>query len=255
MRKVNISMLMEGIAFTLLGIILFLLSITGAYMYYVTPRTIPYLYFASAVLVAMGAYALYNLFSNGHIRSYSHLMILLIPMLLIGWSVNDTGIVERLAQSAASRKTEFSTSSREHTYTMKASVFKGIVLHGYDDENKCLVIPEEETYYWLVEIFDNPEPFLGFSVTTMGQVLKNPAYFDEGCFSPVRQLMTCCAADLYSIGFTCEYENTDHLQTNAWVSVTGKLELREFEEYSELRIVVEDITPSAPPREPYLYSY
>ena len=90
---------------------------------------------------------------------------------------------------------------------------------------------------------------------SLGQVMKDSAYFDEGCFSPIRKLMTCCAADLDPIGFACEYEDTDRLETDAWVSVTGTLLLRSFEEYSELRIVAESVSPCAPAREPYLFSY
>ena len=255
MKKVNIGMLAEGISFTLLSAVLFLLAGTGAYMYYVTPRSVPYLYFAGAVLLLLGVYALCNLSGRPHIKHYSHLMIVLIPLLLIAWSANDTGIVRKLAQSTAPGETQTHDATGKHTYTMKTSAYEGTILNGYDEENKALVIPQEETYHWLIEIFENPEPFLGFTITTMGQVMKDPAYFDAGCFSPVRKLMSCCAADLYPIGLTCEYADADRLETDAWVSVTGKLELRNFDEYSELRIVAESVTPCAPSREPYLFTY
>ena len=255
MKKLNIGMLAEGIAFTLLSVILFLLPMTGAYMYYVTPRTVPYLYFAGAVLLLLGAYALCRLFERTHIKQYSHLTVLLIPALFIAWSVSDAGILPRLAQSAASKELPAPSAPRGQTYIMKASAYEGIVLNGYDGENKRLIIPQEETYHWLVEIFESPEPFLGFTITTMGQVMKDPEYFEEGCFSPVRQLMSCCAADLYPVGFTCEYEDADRLETDAWVSVTGKLMLRNFEEYSELRIAAEDVAACPPAWEPYLFAY
>ncbi len=256
MKKVNAGMLAEGIAFTLLGATLFLMSVTGAYMYYVTPRTVPYLYFASAVLLLLGINALCSLFDRAHIRHYSHLMILLIPLLFIVWSVHDTGIIPKLAeQSSAARKAEVNAVPAGETYVMQASVYSGTMLHGYDGMNRKIVIPEEETYMWLVEIFENPEPFLGFTITTMGQVMKDPAYFDAGYFSPVRKLMTCCAADLYPIGFTCEYDGVDSLETDVWVSVTGMLEMRTYDDYSELTIVAGSVSPCAPATEPYLFSY
>lgn len=255
MRKINIGMLMEGVAFSLLSLMLFLMCVTGAYMYYVTPRTVPYLYFASGVLLLLGVYALCNLFDRAHVRHYSHLMILLVPMLFIAWSVSDTGILNRLSLSAPWQASGQQAAAGENAYTMKAAGYEGTVLSGYDQENKLLHIPEEETYRWLVEIFDNPDPFLGFTITTMGQVMKDPQYFDQGCFSPIRKLMTCCAADLYPIGFTCEYDGAGGLQDDSWVSVTGRLELRTYEDYSELRIVAESVTPSPPSKEPYLFSY
>ena len=256
MRKINAAMLAEGIVLSLMSVTLFLLSISGAYMYYVTPRTLPYMYFASALFLLLGMYALRNLFAIEHAKHYSHLMIVLIPLLLIVWSVKDTGIIENLAlQAQNTANVQAAPSNGEGEYVMKASSYEGTVLHGYDEKNQTIVIPQEEAYRWLVEIFDNPDPFLGYTITTMGQVMKDPTYFDEGCFSPVRQLMTCCAADLYPIGFVCEYANTDSLTKDDWVTVTGKLQMRSFDTYRELRIVVDSVTPSAPANEPYLFSY
>lgn len=253
MKKVNISMLAEGIAFSLLGIMLFMMAISGAYMYYVTPRTVPYLYFAGAILILLGVFAFCRLFQRVHIKHYSHLLVLLIPMLLITWSINNDGIIDKL--SASAQEAARMAAAGENTYSMKAEGYIGRILYGYDEKSKRIDISEEETYYWLTEIFNDPEPFLGYTITTMGQVMKDPEYFDQGCFSPVRKLMTCCAADLYPIGFTCEYERSDDLQTDDWVKVTGKLEQKNFEDHSELRIIADSVTNCEASREPYVYPY
>ncbi len=254
MKRINVGMLLEGAAFILLGIMLFLMAATGAFMYYVTPRTVPYLYFAAVVLVLLGIHAFGKLFARNHVHHYSYLMVLLVPVLLIGWSVDNAGILKRLSQNTSAQESA-RVEDGENAYVMKQATYAGTVLHGYDAANKTLTIPQEETYLWLEEIYNDPEPFLGFTVTTMGQVMKDPQYFADGCFSPVRKLMTCCAADLYPIGFICQYGDTASLTDDAWVSVTGTLELMNFEEYSELRIVAESVAPSEPSREPYVYTY
>ncbi len=254
MKRINLGMLLEGITFFLLGIMLFLMAATGAFMYYVTPRTVPYLYFASVMLALLGIRAFGSLYTRTHVKHYSYLLVLLVPILLIGWSVDNAGILKRLAQNTSAQGSA-RTEEDKNAYVMKQATYAGTVLHGYDAGNKTLTIPQEETYLWLEEIYGNPEPFLGFTVTTMGQVMKDPQYFADGCFSPIRKLMTCCAADLYPIGFICQYGDTAGLTADDWVSVTGTLELMNFEEYSELRIVADRVTPSGPSIEPYVYTF
>lgn len=92
-------------------------------------------------------------------------------------------------------------------------------------------------------------------IHTMGQVLTDPQYFPQGCFSPSRQLMTCCVADLFTIGFKCQYEYTDTLTDGEWISVTGKLTMVDMEEYQELQLIVDTVEPCDPPLEPYVYAY
>ncbi len=256
MRRINVAMLAEGIAFAMLGAILLVLSVTGTYMYYVTPRTLPYLYFASAMLLALGVFALLRMFEQAHIKTYSHMMVLLVPIILLGWSAVDTGILDRLlTPPSITSDSEDLTVAGGGAYTMKAVLYQDTQIHGYDPVHRRIVIPEEETYLWLVEIYENPETFLGFTITTMGQVMKDEAYFTEGTFSPVRQLMTCCTADLYPIGFKCEYGDVDSLQADQWVRVTGTLTIKTLSQTSELRILADTVEEVSPAREPYVYAY
>jgi putative membrane protein len=252
MKKLSGSMLAEGLACLLLAAFLFFLCASGGYMYYVTPRTVPYLYFSAGVLLLLGAHALARLFEKSHLRPYSHLAVLLVPLVLLTFSAGDMGLFDSLS---APREAALAPGEGGGAYAMTAPGYEGRALQGYDGEQRRLVIPQEEAYLWLVEIFEAPEAFEGFSVTTMGQVMKSDAYFSPNTFSPARQLMTCCAADLYPVGLVCQYPDTDSLEEGAWVLVTGELILLPFDVYLEPRIQVESVSPSLPPREPYLFLY
>lgn len=253
-KSINFPFLARGCLSVLLGLGLLWLSVTKVYKHYVTPRTLPYLYFAAVLLLIMGIYAFTQIHRQAHVKRYTPLLALLIPLLLLGYSTYDANQwrvplfpQESLANDSATALAE--------TYTMTLPAYQGRELHGYSAAEKSIVVPQEETYWWLSEIYNDPAAFVGFSIHTMGQVLTDPQYFPQGCFSPSRQLMTCCVADLFTIGFKCQYEYTDTLTDGEWISVTGKLAMVDMEEYQELRLIVDTAEPCDPPLEPYIYAY
>lgn len=254
-KMLNPARLVEGVVALTLGLGLAWLATTQNYQHYVTPRTVPYLYFAAVVLTVIAVYDFSRMFERTHIRNYTQLLALLIPLLLLGTSTN----VEQLWDSPlfpVGNTALESPTLLDETYTMTASGYEGRVLHGYDPADKTLTVMEDETYFWLTEIYTDSTPFLGFTITTMGQVLKDTKYFPEGdTFSPIRKLMTCCVADLFSIGFKCQYDDVADLTADDWVTVVGTLEMVDLEESQELRIVVDSVTKCSAPEEPYVYAY
>lgn len=254
-KKINTARLVQGVAMTLTGLAFLWLATTRCYQYYVTPRTMPYLYFAAAMFVITGVYNFTKLHEATHVRRYAHLVALLIPFVLLAASTKAQGLwaTPPFPKPAVN---EFSDAALlNETYTMQTPAYAGHVIHGYDGETKTLTIMEEETYLWLAEIYRDPTPFLGFTIHTMGKVVTNADYLASGCFSPTRKLMTCCVADMFSIGFTCQYDQWDTLPDGEWVSVTGTLSMVDLEEYTQLRILVDTVTPCDPPDQPYVYSY
>ena len=251
-RSINMPALAQGMLCVLLGLALLWLCLTHVYMQYVTPRTLPYLYFAAALLLVMGAYAFTRLRVRSHIRRYAHLLVLLIPLLLLGYA---TWQGKLWSSPLLPTQQSVSAGSVSGEYTMTIDGFQGRVLHGYDPQTQQISVSQEETYWWLSEIYTDPTPFLGFTISTMGQVLKDPAYFPQGTFSPTRKLMTCCVADTYIIGFKCQYAQADGLADGDWVSVRGKLALVGQGTDQELRLVADSVTPAAPPQQPYVYAY
>jgi putative membrane protein len=253
-RIVSAPRLLEGLTAVLLAAGLLWLSLTRVYLYYVTPRTLPFLYFGAVALLAIGVHNFRRLFEASHVRRYTHTLALLIPLVLLAASVTQQNLwAAPLLPSADAQYGEQALAAEP--YTMRMPVYAGRELHGYDPAQQTLTIAQEETYFWLSEIYNDPAPFLNVTVRTMGKVLKDERYFAADGFSPTRELMTCCVADLYTVGFKCQYADTASLAEGDWVSVTGKLAMVDLEEYQELRLIVDTVTPSAPPETPYVYSY
>ncbi len=254
-RYINPAQLIQGLLETLTGLAFLWLSITRNYQYYVTPRTLPYLYFAAVLFLLMGSYSFTKVFKLTHTRRYMHLTVLIIPLLLLAASTYDQGLWQA-PESQGSYGSEFNDLAYfEETYTMTTPVYFGRVIHGYNKADQTITIMEAETYFWMAEIYNDPTPFLGYTIRTMGQVVINTPYLASDCFAPTRDLITCCVADMYSIGFPCQYDQIDTLTEGDWVSVTGTLAMVDMEEYQELRIIVDTVEDSPPPEVPYVYAY
>jgi putative membrane protein len=255
MRKIlNASRVVEGIVALLLALCLLWLSITRVYLNYVTPRTLPYLCFAVVALLAIGMFDFARMFETTHVHRYTQVLALLIPLALLMASITEKGLWNVSMIPVADVEYSSSTLVGE-AYTMQTPAYAGRILHGYDADQQTIIVSQEETYFWLTEIYNDPTPFLNFTIHTMGQVLKDPKYFSADCFSPTRKLMTCCVADLYTIGFKCQYGTAQDLSEGAWVSVTGRLQMVDLEEYQELRLVVDTVETCAAPADPYVYSF
>lgn len=255
MKKViNPARVAEGLVAAALALCLLWLALSRVYLNYVTPRTVAYLYFAAAALLAIGGYNFAHLFEVAHVRRYTQLLALLIPLVLLTASVTAKGLWS--TPLFGSTQDAFSGPAlQSETYLMLTPAYAGRELHGYDATDRSITVPEAETYFWLTEIYNDPTPFLGFTVHTMGQVLKDSKYFTADCFSPSRKLMSCCVADLFTIGFKCQYSQTQALSEGTWISVTGTLAMVDTDGSSELRLVVDTAEACAAPLEPYVYAY
>ncbi len=253
-KALNPARVAEGATALVLGLCFLWLGLTQSYRHYVTPRTLPYLYFAAAALGVMGVYDLTRMFEVAHVRRYTHLLALLIPFILLAASIDAEGLWNSPLFPAGNDALENPT-LLEQTWEMKAVGYEGRVIHGYDAADETITVMEDETYFWLTEIYTDPSQFLGFTITTMGQVLKDSRYFDIDCFSPIRKLMTCCVADLYSIGFKCQYDQTQALSEEDWVTVTGTLAMVDTAGGQELRVLVSHVEACQASEEPYVYAY
>ncbi len=254
-KTINSSRLIQGLIELLAAFAFLWLAVTRCYQYYVTPRTMPYLYFAGALFLAMGIYNFYKLRELTHTRRYRHLLALIIPLALLFASVYEQDLLGTPLFPSVHDSDFNDPKCLDEVYTMQTPVYAGRELHGYDAENQTITVMEAETYQWLVEIYSDPTPFLGYTIRTMGQVLTESDRLSYGCFSPTRKLMTCCVADMFIIGFACQYDPIETLHDGDWVSVTGTLAMVDMEEYQELRILVDTVEKCQPPDEPYVYSY
>lgn len=89
-------------------------------------------------------------------------------------------------------------------------------------------------------------------------LVLDPASFQQDEFMTSRLLMTCCVADLSTVGLICKYDNTSQLKSNLWVIVEGILFTTEYEynnqTYYSPELTVTNILP-AEEVTGYVYSY
>ena len=248
--RIHPAYLAQGVLSLLLGLMLAWLCATRAYLHYVTPRMLPYLCLAALLLLITGVYALTRVYTLSHVRRYTPLLTLLVPLLLLLYSTYDAN----LWQSPLFPGDADSVSDGRGNYAMTIAGFEGRQLSGYDAAAKTINVSPEQTYLWLSEIYTDPTPFLGFTVHTVGQVLTDPQYFGAGEFSPSRKLMTCCVADLYTIGFKCSVPAGVTVHDGEWVAVTGKLQMVDANGGQEVRRAADTVEPCEPPADPYVYA-
>ena len=133
------------------------------------------------------------------------------------------------------------------------------LLTGYYADTKHIQIDDTQLYSWMIEIMTNLQKYAGWTVTVTGQITKDPTIFEPGTFSPTRQLMTCCIADLSTVGFTCLYNATDPfvdlLKEDKWVTVTGIITEGTFNGFKEPQIQCTTVVSTQPPSDPYLYPF
>lgn len=254
-RRINPARMAQACVTTLACLAMLWLATTRCYQYFVTPRTLPYLYFAAAAFGAMGIYNFGRLRETSHVRRYATLLSLVIPLALLGYSAYAQNLLGTPLFPTPVSSAYNDPALLGEPYTMQTPAYVGRIIHGYDQPNRTITVMENETYLWLTEIYRDPTPFLGFTLHTMGRVVTSSPYLSDGCFSPARKLMTCCVADMFSVGFTCQYDREQELTEGEWVSVSGTITMADMEEYQELRILADTVAPCLPPDEPYVYSY
>lgn len=239
----NHELLIEMFCCTLLSALLIFLVLSNRYLSFVTPKMRPYILFTSIVLFIWALYDLYNIFTVKHENHYSHCLILIIPMILI--------ILALFFGNTENVSKEFISNSSNSNI----SCSDGVTLHGYDKNEKSIIISDEEYYPWLVEIFNNPKKYLGYKIKLKACVLKDEDCLSENQFILSRQLMTCCVADLVNVGFVGNYDYTESLKENSWITVDGILVMGKYEGKDEIQIDIKNVSPAKAPKETYIYPH
>ena len=127
-RTVNPARLAEGCVALLMGLGFLWLGLTRTYQHYVTPRTLPYLYFAAVALLAMAGLSFAKLYEVTHIRRYTHLLALLVPLALVAASTNVEGLWNSPLFPASGDSLNSATLQTE-TYTMPLTTISLSGLH------------------------------------------------------------------------------------------------------------------------------
>jgi uncharacterized membrane protein YcgQ (UPF0703/DUF1980 family) len=87
-------------------------------------------------------------------------------------------------------------------------------------------------------------------------VLKDDM-ISRGCFICGRHVMTCCADDIAYSGIACQWKQSETLKSYDWVTVKGRIVIRNHEVYEQPGpvILIESVTPAEMPEEQVVSFY
>lgn len=95
-------------------------------------------------------------------------------------------------------------------------------------------------------------PFIGQQASVIGFVYRDET-LPQGQFFVSRFILSCCAADGYAVGMTVESPEADALEQDAWVKVTGSVDVISLDGRASPLIRAEAIEIVPQPEQPYLY--
>lgn len=287
-KHLNSQVVLEIICFTLFGVSLLYLTLSDKYLKYVTPRTKPYLIFASIVVFIWVCSLFRNLFIPQYKKHTLHCLVLILPVMVMllphnsvssvsqsgsnGFMKGNTTVTQpedkasdtvapipdssqsgmRPSQDKNQNVDKSTSSELGGEYKTKDQYGSDITVHGLDLKNRSITVSDDEFLKWTNVIFLELDKFNGYSVTVTGSVMKNTDYLEKDEFVPARLVMTCCVADLVPCGFICKYDKISELQADSWVMVTGTVFKGSFNNKPEPQLKVTQIK-SADKIEEFLY--
>lgn len=132
----NYQVLIEILCYLIFAILMFYLVISGKYLLYVTPRMIPYFYFAGILMVAWVFESFSRLFKPKYKSRAVHCLVLAIPIIMLTIPHNPIG-TQNLTSSYLSRSelTDISQKNTDKTIDVKNTLKNSANNNKYDEKS------------------------------------------------------------------------------------------------------------------------
>jgi len=242
-KVINLQVLVEILCLMIFAILLDNLIVSGKYQSYVTPKMIPYFYFAEIVIFIWAEAGIFRLFKPQYKFRLFHCYILIIPILFLilpNAPINSSELASRYGIEAFVLKDSIHTHSHDEP----------IEITGIDDVNKIIVVKDEEWSGWFHEIMFDGEKYTGYRIVIKGFVFRDLIKMKDDEFIVCRLQMSCCASDLTPMGILTKYERAKELRDNQWVKLEGVLS---FDSENRFYIDAINVSPTEKPEEEYIY--
>ena len=107
---------------------------------------------------------------------------------------------------------------------------------------------------WLVafDAKNDPQAFDGQEAEVVGFVYRDGRFADD-TFMVSRFIVSCCVADATPIGLIVQWPDAASLKTDSWVEVSGAFQAGEFDGQKTPILVAQQVQPTDPPNQPYLF--
>ncbi|MDR1615662.1 MAG: TIGR03943 family protein [Syntrophomonadaceae bacterium] len=289
-RAFNPQVFWEFLCYSVFAALIFYLVSSGKYLFYVTPRMEPYLYF-TAILMGIWALAgLGRLFRPQYKVRFAHCFVLIVPILLLSIPhapVSSANFSGQNYFGASSQQTIFGGSGFDNgsgnpqnksiaesglppedagsegsvVFDDQSAMPEGeydTYLPGFNATRKKITVSNNDFGIWSSEIYTNMKKYEGYAIAMTGFVFKDPEILMDDEFVIARLMMSCCVADLSPTGLLCKYDQSSGLKTESWVNIEGTLFIGQYEyegqRYEDPQILVTSITPAEEVKG-YVYPY
>ncbi|WP_300765711.1 TIGR03943 family protein [uncultured Bifidobacterium sp.] len=188
---------------------------SGSYTQLATPRTLPFLVFASLLTGILALLSISGRLGITPRKLRATLVAVVIPTLAIVIPLHTASTSSGFDEYAGGRAIAITTTS-------------GKGLHGLDRTSRHITISNDEFADWYQTIDHNPSTYVGYTVTVTGFVSRDDTSDASESTSSTefglsRQFMSCCILDMTPIGFTSSWSSAATLRNYRWISVTGTL--------------------------------
>jgi putative membrane protein len=127
---------------------------------------------------------------------------------------------------------------------------------GLDNDEAVLAraATERDILDWLraFSAAENPAALSGQEARVVGFVYRDDTFTDE-LFMVSRFVVSCCVADATAVGLIVSWPGSRGLPLDSWVEVHGVFQQAQLEGELGPILVADDVRPTNPPNQPYLY--
>lgn len=214
MRRFNLEEFLWLIILVAMNMGIVYLIYTGKADFYIGEKMIKYMYMSAVLLSILIIFQIPNVFTpKGDLNIANKLLPIMIALILGGISVKaqDSFRHNELYDNLLSEHEEV----HEHNFIFDKKKKDDYIRDGN-------IVIDDNNLELLEDMKNNIEDYLGKNLEVKGFVCKD-SLLNKNMFMIGRVHMTCCAADSKVIGILAEYEDSESLNENEWISIKGSI--------------------------------
>ncbi len=210
-NRVTFAGLVEAFLLLCLAAVIAVVTLSGQYTLFTTPRAFVYLIIASVLLVVLAFCAACGWFAVSSRDSWRILISIAIPALLI---------IIPLQSSQSLSSSGFDRYAGGRAIAIRSYNSR---LAGLNEKSREIKVKNDDFGLWYDEIDHNLSKYEGYTITITGFV-SHDATLGANQFRISRQLMSCCILDMSPFGLVAEYSSSKNLAEHKWVQLRARIE-------------------------------
>lgn len=210
-NRVTFAGLVEAFLLLCLAAVIAVVTLSGQYTLFTTPRAFVYLIIASVLLVVLAFCAACGWFAVSSRDSLRILISIAIPALLI---------IIPLQSSQSLSSSGFDRYAGGRAIAIRSYNSR---LAGLNEKSREIKVKNDDFGLWYDEIDHNLSKYEGYTITITGFVSRD-ATLGANQFRISRQLMSCCILDMSPLGLVAEYSSSKNLAEHKWVQLRARIE-------------------------------